>query len=330
VRTGRSGLPGGARARIPLPLKRMHTSVTGYRVNLDDPRAPSQDEWDRLTPEQRKQVLDNLPSEFPISEAEPPEGDPHFNAKSGARAVLGSHFARIGRRVYLACELPVYYPGEKMFAPDLIAVLDVETHEREHWTVSAEGKGLDLAIEVHFRGRSKKDLTENVERYARLGITEYFVFDRRRLRLVGYRLADPEASQKKGKKQAYQPILPQGGMYSSRVLGLDLRVDGTKLRFYYSAAPLPEADELIASLQTMLDRIEERVLAAEERAEEAERQREEETRKREEETRKREEEMRKREEETRKREEETRKREEAERRLAEALAEIERLKRGGG
>jgi Uma2 family endonuclease len=262
-----------------------------YRVDPDDPRAPPQEVWDHLSPEERRQVLASLPSEFPLSEAEPPEGDPHFNAKARTRAVLGSHFARVGRRVYLACELPVYYPNEQMFAPDVIAVLDVETHERDHWTVSAEGKGLDLAIEVLYRGRAQKDLEENVERYARLGIAEYFVFDRRRLRLTGYRLPGPEASGRKDKRRGYQPIVPQGGMYASHVLGLDLRIDGTLLRCYYSAAPLPEADELIASLQTRLDSIEARAQAAEERAEQAERQRE-----------------------------------EAERRLAEALAEIERLK----
>ena len=41
----------------------------------------------------------------------------------------------------------MYYPGERMFSPDLIAVVDVDPHPRDHWSVSAEGRGLDVARE---------------------------------------------------------------------------------------------------------------------------------------------------------------------------------------
>ena len=97
-----------------------------YRIDPDDPRAPPQEVWERLTPEERARIVDGLPSEFPVSEAAPPEGDPHFVAKVRTRLVLEGFFSRTGRKVYLACELPVYYPGERMFAPDVIAVLGVE------------------------------------------------------------------------------------------------------------------------------------------------------------------------------------------------------------
>lgn len=262
-----------------------------WAIDADDPRAPPEDVWNALSPAERRRIVDSLPSEFPISEANPPEGDPHFNAKVGVRRVLGDHFARMGRLVYLACELPVYYPGERMFAPDVMAVLDVETHERQKWVVTDEGKGLDLALEVLVSGRRKKDLVDNVEGYARLGISEYFVLDRGRLRLEGYRLPSPGA-------RIYQPIIPQGGRYASRVLGLDLRIEGTKLRFYQGLSPVLEANEIIASLERMMDDVEARTRAAEER----------------------------REEEARLREEEARLREEAERERDEARAEIERLK----
>jgi len=276
-----------------------------WAIDPDDPRAPPEDVWAALSPAERRRVVDSLPSDFPVSDANPPEGDPHFNAKAGVKSVLGDHFARMGRRVYLACELPVYYPGERMFAPDVLAVLDVETHERQKWVAADEGKGLDLALEVLVSGDRKKDLEENVERYATLGIPEYFVLDRGRLRLFGYRLP-PSGS------RVYQPIVPQGGRYTSRVLGLDLRLEGTKLRFYQGLAAVPEASEMIATLERMMDDVEGRARAAEERAEE--------------EARKREEEARKREEEARKREEEARKRAEAERERDEARAEIARLK----
>lgn len=265
-------------------------------VDPNDPRAPPDDIWDAMSPDQRRRVVDSLPSEFPIEAFPPPEGDPHFNAKVGARDVLSGYYARVGRRVYIACELPVYYPGQRMFAPDVMAVVDVDTHERQSWVVRDEGKGLDFALEILVRGDRRKDLQANVERYARLGISEYFVFDRGRLHLSGYRLA-PGA-------RAYQPILAQAGLYSSRVLGLDLCIQGTRLRFYHAAAPLPETAELVRSLERMVDDVGERLRAAEELAAE----------------------------EARLREEETRLREEAEAKLAAAEAEIARLKaeRGSG
>jgi Uma2 family endonuclease len=263
-----------------------------YRVNPDDPRAPPQEVWERLTPEERARVIASLPSEYPPSTATPPEGDTHFQAKARAREVLGSYFSRIGRKVYLACELPIYYPDEPMFAPDVIAVVEVETHSRMRWMVSEERKGIDLALEIHVAGDWRKDVERNVERYARLGIREYFVFDRRRLRLMGWRLEEGRPS--------YRPLLPQHGFYPSQVLGLELQIEGERLRFYHGGAVLQEADEMIATLERMVEGVEQR-------REELEQQLAEEARLR---------------------AEEARRREEAERRLAEALAELERL-RGG-
>ncbi|MDY7226455.1 Uma2 family endonuclease [Hyalangium rubrum] len=273
--------------------------VTPYSIDPDDPRAPPQEVWERMTPEERARIVASLPSEFPVSEASPPEGDPHFEAKARTREVLGSFFSRIGRKVYLACELPIYYPGEPMFAPDVIAVVDVETHSRMRWVVSAEGKGIDLALEVHVAGERRKDLEKNVERYARMGIREYFLFDRGRLRLLGWRLDEA--------RRSYRPVLPQHGFYTSEVLGLELQLEGEKLRFYHGRAPLPEADEMIVTLERMVEGVEQRRAELEQQlAEEA----------------------RLRTEEARLRAEETQRREEAERRLAEALSELERL-RGG-
>lgn len=266
-------------------------AAPAWTINPDDPRAPPQDVWDALLPAERRLIVNSLPSEFPFSDANPPEGDLHFNAKVGVRNVLGDHFARVGRRVYLACELPVYYPGERLISPDVLAVLDIETHEREKWVVASEDKGLDLALEVLVSNTRRRDLEDTIKLYARLGIAECFVLDRSLLRLFGYRLPSPEA-------RAYQPIVPQGGRYASRVLGLDLRIEGTKLRFYQGFSPVLEANEIIASLERMMDDIEARARAAEERAEE----------------------------EARLREQEARLREQAERERDEALAEVARLK----
>jgi len=225
--------------------------VVGFRameqpiwvVDPDDPRAPPQDVWERMSPAERTRVVASLPSEVPL-DLHPPEGDPHRKPKEGAREALDEFFRSIGRRVYVSSELGTYYPGEPRFCPDILAVLDVETHERMSWVVSQEGKGLDLVIEIHVSGDSKKDFEINVERYARLGIPEYFVFDRPRGRIVGYRLRSGSTS--------YERLVPQAGRFASGVLGLDLTVEGGMLRFYHGTAPLLFMDELVGKLNAMV------------------------------------------------------------------------------
>lgn len=232
------------------------------------PMAPSQDVWDALTLDERRRVVDSLPGEVTDAEIAMPEGDRHFQAKTRALDTLRGYFARQRRRIYLAAELPIYYPAEPRFAPDLLAVLDVENHPRDKWVVGAEGKGLDWVLEVHVGGDRKKDAEHNVARYSRLGIPEYFVYDRARNQLLAHRLSAPGAA-------TYSPILPQRGRYESRVLGLEIEVTRDRLRFFAGTAMLLESDELIARLEQLLEDVQQR-------AEEEARHREEETRRREE------------------------------------------------
>ena len=216
-------------------------STERYEVDPLDPRAPSEAVWSALGDLERRRVAAALPSELP--RLSPPEGDEHRIPKERALEALREHFRRLRRRVYLSSELPVYYPAERVIAPDVIAVLDVEPHPRDRWLVSAEGKGLDLAIEIHVAGDAKKDREDNVIRYARLGIPEYFLFEPRASRLVGYRLERPGS---------YARIVPQAGRWASHVLGLELAVEAGRVRFYVGSAPLPEAEELIVRLDALV------------------------------------------------------------------------------
>jgi len=234
-------------------------------VDPDDPRAPPQELWDRLSDEQREHIIDSLPSSFPANEAQPPEGDHHTEAVYGARTALRRFFNRGGRSIYIGTSLPVYYPARAMFSPDVMAVLDVPTHPRSSWVVSKEGKGLDLALEVLVLGRRRKDLERNVEAYAQLGIREYFVFDRPNMRLQGFRL---RAAASRSAGRAYEPIVPQGGQLESEVLGIQLRIEAERLRFYASDQELPGADDLIETLEGFADDLGRRLAAAEQRAEE--------------------------------------------------------------
>src|SRR5262249_32084470 len=151
----------------------------------------------------------------------PPEGDDHRIAKNRTADTLDTYFRRIKRNIYISSELAVYYPSERRFSPDVLAVLDVGLRARGSWGGAQGGKGRDLVIEIHASGDADKDYKSNVERYARLGIHEYFIFNRARLSLRGYRLPP-------GRARVYQPILPQQGRYTSDVLGLDLAMEGER------------------------------------------------------------------------------------------------------
>ena len=238
-----------------------------YRIDPDDPRAPPLELWQQLSPSERARIVAELPSELELG---PPEGDAHRIPKQRALEALDTFFKRAGRRVYLSSELPVYYPGERMFAPDLIAVLDVEPHERASWVVAQEGRGLDFALEVTLSGSRRKDLQDNVARFAALGIPEYFVFERLARRIHGYRLVEAGA--------AYAPIVPQRGRWSSNVLGLEIGVEDQRFRFYIGSAVVPEANELVERAHQLAGQLQERVAELElllERAEQrADQQRE--------------------------------------------------------
>ncbi|HYO56300.1 Uma2 family endonuclease [Archangium sp.] len=243
-----------------------------------------------MSMEERERVVESLPAEVTWDEMAMPEGDLHTEGKLRARDALRGYFQQQRRRVYVGMELPIYYPGERRFAPDLLVVLDVETHLRGKWVVSAEGKGLDWVMEVHVGGDRKKDAEYNVQRYARLGIPEYFIYDRARERLEAYRLPSPEARE-------YVRMEPRQGRYTSQVLGLELQLEGGRLRFWAGNALLLESEEMIDRLREMLDGVQRRA----------------------------DEEARQRAEEARQRAEEVRQRQEAERRLAELQSELERL-----
>ena len=229
------------------------------------PMAPSQERWDSLTAAEQAEVYAALPGEMTEAEMAPPEGDRHFRPKVATLDALGGYFRRLKRKVYVAAELATYYPNESRFAPDILAVMDVEDHERDKWVVAAEGRGLDWVLEVHVSGDRTKDAEHNVERYAALGIPEYFFFDRSRNALKAYRLASPEA-------RTYTPILPQGGRYASQVLGLDLQLEDDRLRFFAGTAMILSSAELIARLEDLVAVSHQRADQDAQRIEEAERE----------------------------------------------------------
>jgi hypothetical protein len=101
-------------------------SKTRWTLDETDPRAPEADVWAAMTDDERRDVIDSLPSEFTLPNALPPEGDDHYRTTSESRDTLNQWFTRRKHRVYVSGNIAVYYPGQRVFAPDVIAVRDVD------------------------------------------------------------------------------------------------------------------------------------------------------------------------------------------------------------
>jgi Uma2 family endonuclease len=262
------------------------SSPAPWNVDQNDPRAPSADIWARMSAAERAYVVANLPSEFPVSQTSPPDGDIHFDTIVDSRETLRRWYKRRGKQLYVGGNLPIYYPGRSMFSPDVIAVLGVEQYQRSSWIVSHEGRGIDFALEVIVSGNRRKDLRDNVERYAALGVPEYFVFDQPRNSLHAYRL---------GENAKYRPVLAQSGLFHSQVLDLDVGIEAGQLRFSSDGASIPLASELIAKLDVLVNDAMSRTLELELALAEEQQRREEEQQRRVEEQQRREEEQQRRE-----------------------------------
>lgn len=190
-------------------------------------------------------------------------GRPHRRAKGQALDELTLHFSRGGRVLYLADEMAVLYPSEEVFTPDILAVESIpqpEEDTRMAWVMQDEGRGLDFVLEILHRGDRAKDLRRNVERYARLGIREYFVYDRANYKVLGFALGSPGA-------RVYRELKPRLGRLRSTVLDLDLAVVERRLRFFSGFAEIIGSAELIDRLGSMMEQVEARAETEAQRAE---------------------------------------------------------------
>lgn len=231
------------------------------------PVTPSAERWQTMTPAEREQFIIAVNEALSDPALAMSEGRPHKKAKSRALDMLGLHFRTMGKHVYLAEEMSVLYPDSTGFTPDVMAVLDVEEPEddqRMAWVVANEGKGLDWVLEVLWAGDRKKDLEDNVARYAALGIPEYFIYDQKLQRILGYRLPV------EGK--AYRPILAQAGLYHSNVLGIDLAIIGRSLKFYQGSSELYDTKHLIERLEGIVANLQERAEQAQRETDQAQRE----------------------------------------------------------
>lgn len=138
------------------------------------PLVPDAATWQAMTPAEREAAMWAVIDGMPLSETMS-EGMRHMDAKMAVVERLRRDYRHGRQPVLIAAGLVVMYPAERSFVPDILAVRDVELHDRDAWILMEEGRGPDLVLEIRNKGRRAKDYVRNVERFARLGIQEYFV-----------------------------------------------------------------------------------------------------------------------------------------------------------
>jgi anion-transporting ArsA/GET3 family ATPase len=74
-------------------------SALPYRINPDDPRAPPQEVWDRMTAEEREALLASLPSELPVTKEAAPEADELIRMLERTVDQVDEHRAELERQL---------------------------------------------------------------------------------------------------------------------------------------------------------------------------------------------------------------------------------------
>ena len=204
------------------------------------------------------------PVEYPETDGRPmPDGDYQGETYRYLVEALRTHF-HARPDVYVSGDLFVYLEEgnpRNCVAPDLFVAFGAGNHKRDTYKVWEEPAGVpDFVLEIVSPSTWRTDLGAKRERYAALGVGEYWLHDPhgRHLSpaLAGQRLLDG----------AYVPLpatqLPEGPSIHSDALGLDLRLDGERLRFFDAVAQ----EYLRDLLESEGGRIEERARRLEERA----------------------------------------------------------------
>ena len=165
---------------------------------------------------------------LPESDGKPmAETDRHRAQMMASLHALEEYF-RLDPNAYVSGNIFVYYLDEngerQSVAPDILVVFGVEKKERRTYKIDAEGKGPDIVIELTSSSTKAEDQVLKHYIYANLGVREYFLFDPYsetiKPALRGFRLEGGE----------YVPMA--GETLRSEVLGLELKVENNRLRFY--------------------------------------------------------------------------------------------------
>jgi Uma2 family endonuclease len=179
--------------------------------------------------------------------------------------------------VYVAGDLFLYYEEgnpSAVVAPDVFVVLGAPNRSRSSYMLWREPKAPDFVLEITSQSTRTQDQGTKRERYALLGVQEYFQYDPTRdylePPLQGFYLVG----------NTYQPMpgttSPEGTLVlRSDVLGLELRLEEGTLRFYDPTTgqrllSYQEAEQARQEAEQARQAAEERARAAEARVAELE------------------------------------------------------------
>ena len=177
-------------------------------------------------------VLARIPVEYPSSDGQPmAENDWQLHAMIDAIAALDVYF-RHRPDVYVSGDLLIYFeegnPGARV-APDVFVVLGAAKHKRMTYKLWEEPKAPDFVMEVASPKTWRRDAESKRKLYAELEVREYWQFDPRG------DLLSPLLQGLCLHEGVYRPLPARGvdgtRVLASEVLGLDLRVEGGRLRF---------------------------------------------------------------------------------------------------
>ena len=165
--------------------------------------------------------------EYPCSDGQPmAETSVHRRCMTYLIDALERHL-RTGTRcpAYVSGNMFLYYEEgnpRAVVAPDVFVALGVPDRDRDTYLLWEESKGPDFVVEVTSHSTRREDQGRKREVYARLGVSEYFLYDPRaeylNPPLRGFRL----------RGGVYHPLLarrsPEGAQtLRSEVLGLEFR-----------------------------------------------------------------------------------------------------------
>ncbi len=217
---------------------------------------------------------------YPVEDDQPmSETIKHGKVATDARMVLDLHHidradACVGGNNFL-----YYEEGnpKAVVSPDVFVAYGVPKEtDRDVWMVWVEGKAPDFILEVTSKSTRKEDEGKKKSIYERLGVTEYWQFDPtgdyldpilKGRALEGGRYRELELERRDG-----------GLCRFSEVLGLDLRLEGDRLRFFdpkranYLLTPM-EQHQALEEQRRPLEDLDRALEAAEARIRELERQR---------------------------------------------------------
>ena len=129
---------------------------------------------------------------YPESDGKPmAETDLHIDEIIRMRHILKTHFAEKSD-VYVSGNIMMYYEEgviHSSVSPDILVTFGIGKKRRRTYKTWEEGKPPDFVMEFSSKGTYRDDLDNKVELYAKIGISEYFLYDAERRYLPSYLMA---------------------------------------------------------------------------------------------------------------------------------------------